>query len=104
MILAEIIGLLRHFTIPSGRIYKVAVHPSAQGQGLGSRLIEAMEAEFLAAGMVKSFAEIRQGNCHSWALFQKHGYVPLRKLPRYYADGEDGVKFGKSLLPTAAVR
>jgi ribosomal-protein-alanine N-acetyltransferase len=96
-LVAEIVGLLRHFSIPSGRIYKVAVHPSAQGQGLGRRLIAAMEAEFRRAGMVAAVAEVRVSNTGSRALFEACGYQAGERLPRYYADGEDGVKYRKVL-------
>jgi len=96
-VLAELVGLFRHFSIPSGRIYKIAVHPSLRGQGWGGRLIEAMEVEFIKAGMVKAFAEIRESNKKSWAMFEKNGYFVIRKLPGYYVDGEVGVKFRKIL-------
>lgn len=96
-ILAEIIGLLRHFSIPSGRIYKLAVHPTIRGNGLGRKLIAAMESEFEKAGMCRVVAEVRVSNTPSAALFRACGYQVVGMLPNYYADGEDGIKFSKIL-------
>ena len=95
-IIASIIGLIRGFRIPSGRIYKVAVDQRLRGQGCASKLIRRMEGEFRKCGLRKSCAEVRMSNHASRNLFIKNGYRPVQTLPRYYADGEDGLKFWKS--------
>lgn len=95
---AACIGLLRHFAVPSGRIYQIAVHPSLQGKGMGGATLQAMEKIFRREGMVKACAEVRVSNSASRALFARHGYQETASLPAYYDDGEDGVKFWKSLF------
>ena len=95
--IAEVIGLLRHFTIPSGRVYKIAVHPKLRGEGMGTRLLEAIEKQFRQAGMPGSCAEIRVSNAPSRKLFEKNGYVLTRIMKPYYLDGEDGAKYWHKL-------
>lgn len=96
-IVASIIGLLRNFRIPSGRIYKVAVHRDSRGLGLASRLLQFVEKKLRGLGAKKCCAEVRLSNTGSQHAFEKNGYVKSGALPRYYADGEDGVKFWKTL-------
>jgi len=97
LILAEIVGLLRHFTTPSGRIYKIAVDSSLQGHGIGSKLIAVVERIFRDYEMFKCCAEVRKSNVISQKLFLKCGYSMTEQLPQYYPDGENGVKFWKDL-------
>ena len=96
-IVAAVIGLLRHFAIPSGRVYKIAVDKALRGQGMGSRLIKAIERKFRQAGMVKSCAEVRVGNTASRNMFEKNGYHLTRIMKPYYLDGEDGAKYWRHL-------
>ncbi len=96
-IAGEVIGFLRHFKIPSGRVYKIGVDPEIQAKGVGSYLLKEIESIFKKSGMVKSCAEVRVGNASSRAMFCKNGYKLSGDLPGYYANGEDGVKFWKVL-------
>jgi ribosomal protein S18 acetylase RimI-like enzyme len=96
-IIAEVIGLLRNFKVPSGRVYKIGVHPSLQKQGVGSALIKAIEAWFIKEGMKKTCAEIRKSNKASRAMFERNGYEFLKEIPGYYVGGETATKYWKSL-------
>jgi len=95
---AEIVGLLRRFRgMPSGRIYKIAVHQCLQGTGSAGLLLAAMEDIFRREGMRSVCAEARVGNAASIRFFEKHGYRVTALLPKYYADGEDGRKLWKTI-------
>jgi ribosomal protein S18 acetylase RimI-like enzyme len=96
-IVGAVIGLLRHFRVPSGRIYKIGVDPRQQGKGYATALLEAMEAYFRNMGMRKVCAEVRVSNKASQGLFAKNGYGKTSILQHYYDDGEDGIKFWKQL-------
>lgn len=96
-LMGYVIGLMRGFRMPSGRIYKITVNPDFQGRGLGSRLLLAMEQEFRRLGMSRCCAEVRVSNQASQQLFTRHGYRFEKRLPRYYDDGEDALKFWKTL-------
>ncbi|GAB4282390.1 MAG: hypothetical protein Kow0029_27940 [Candidatus Rifleibacteriota bacterium] len=96
-IIGEVIGLLRNFKIPSGRVYKIGVSPEVQKRGLGTTLLKEIEGWFKKKGMKRSCAEVREGNKASRAMFEKNGYIETRFLPFYYANGENGVKYWKDL-------
>jgi ribosomal protein S18 acetylase RimI-like enzyme len=96
-IIGEVIGLLRHFKIPSGRVYKIAVDPEIQKKGLGTVLLKKIEEWFCQKKMKKSCAEVRENNRASRAMFVRNGYELTSPLPGYYKNGENGVKFWKEL-------
>jgi ribosomal-protein-alanine N-acetyltransferase len=96
-IVGEVIGFLRNYKVPSGRVYKIGVSPDIQAKGIGSYLLKEIESRFKKAGMVRSCAEVRVGNGSSRAMFSKNNYILTSPLPGYYANGEDGVKFWKKL-------
>ena len=90
-------GLLRNFKVPSGRIYKIGVHADMKKRGIGSTLIAALEKWFIASGMKKSCAEIREGNMPSRKMFARNGYIETGLRIYYYAGGENAVKCWKTL-------
>ena len=92
-----VIGLFRGFKVPSGRVYKITVNPDFQGQGIGSRLVREIEQVFRGLGMKRCCAEVRISNQASQFMFSRNGYRFEKRLPRYYDDGEDGLKFWKTL-------
>lgn len=74
-----------------GHISTLAVHPEWQGQGWGEiLLIVALEqAVLLKANSVK--LEVRVSNEAARRLYAKYGFTLLRRLHRYYRDGEDAL-------------
>lgn len=96
-IVGEVIGLLRHFKIPSGRVYKIGVSPSLQKKGVGSELLRRIEKWFRKMDMVKSFSEIRISNKASIRMFEKANYKHFKTVKGYYVGGEDAVKYWKKL-------
>lgn len=96
-IIGEVIGLLRHFKVPSGRVYKIGVDKDIRKKGMGTELLHEIERWFKKVGMKKSCAEIREGNKASRHMFEKNGYVETGFLPYYYANGENGIKYWRDL-------
>lgn len=96
-ICATVTGLLRHFKIPSGRIYKIGVGPTMKKRGIGSFLIQTIEKWFLKSGMKKSCAEVRESNTPSRKMFEKNGYSETGLRYFYYAGGENAMKYWKNL-------
>lgn len=96
-IIAEVIGLLRHFKVPSGRVYKIAVDPCLQKKGMGSKLIAAIESWFVSEGMIRSCAEVRESNTASRTMFEKNGYNEAKTCYYYYVGGENAIKYWKDL-------
>lgn len=74
-----------------GHVKDLAVHPDARRSGLGRRLLERalFELSFAGAALVK--LEVRETNDPALALYESFGFEPLRRVPRYYQDGEDAL-------------
>ncbi len=67
-------------------IWQVAVAPAARGQGLASRMIEALLARPQSVGVTHLVTTITHDNSGSWALFEglaRKWQVPLRKSARF---------------------
>jgi ribosomal protein S18 acetylase RimI-like enzyme len=59
-----------------GEIESLAVLPSYRGQGLGSRLLDALEAELAAIGVRDLMLGVLPGNADAIRLYQRRGYRP----------------------------
>jgi len=73
-----------------GWVNYLAVAPSAQGRGLGRRLMQAVEERLLERGCPKINLQIREGNEPVLAFYRALGYTP-----------DAAVSFGKRLIPDA---
>jgi ribosomal protein S18 acetylase RimI-like enzyme len=59
-----------------GEIESLAVLPSHRGQGIGSRLLEALERELASIGVRDLILGVLAGNEDAIRLYQRHGYRP----------------------------
>ncbi len=75
-----------------GWIATIGVHPQFQRQGIGRRLLAAVEAR-LAQPVLK--LTVRVSNMPAQALYREFGYRPVSQIARYYSGGEDGVVMEK---------
>jgi ribosomal-protein-alanine N-acetyltransferase len=72
-----------------GHVKDLAVHPDARGQGLGRTLLHRALEALAAAGAALVKLEVRATNDAALSLYRDEGFEPLRRIPRYYEDGED---------------
>jgi [ribosomal protein S18]-alanine N-acetyltransferase len=73
------------------RLYSLAVDPSARGQGLGEKLLQAVIAK--ARDRADSLRlEVRVDNATALRLYQKHDFEVIAQLSRYYQDGADALR------------
>ena len=79
----------------AGWIATIAVDPRYQGQGIGTTLLRACEAQ-LKYPTVK--LTVRISNSRAISLYEKEGYRTVDIWNRYYNDGEDGLVMEKILL------
>lgn len=89
--------VLFHRGTSLARIYSLAVHPEARGQGLARKLVEAMEGSALEHDILFIRLEVADDNHGALHLYRALGYEPIRRLQRYYEDGHDGLRMEKRL-------
>lgn len=65
------------------RVYGVAVHPDAQGQGLGARLMA--HATALSPGRIVLEADARDARLLAW--YHGQGFRQVRLIDGFYLDG-----------------
>lgn len=61
---------------PLVNIHDIAVSPSARGQGIGRKLLAAVEAEARNLGCCKVTLEVRSDNARAMGLYQSVGFKP----------------------------
>lgn len=79
-----------------GHVMNVAVDARHRDRGIGTMLMEELEARFHRLGATAAYLEVRESNVDAQRLYTRRGYVYLRKVERYYGD-EDGFVMTKAL-------
>lgn len=74
-----------------GHIKDVAVHPDYRRAGVASTLLSQSLGVLAAHGADTVKLEVRQSNDGAKRLYREFGFEPLRRVPSYYADGEDAI-------------
>jgi ribosomal protein S18 acetylase RimI-like enzyme len=93
----ELVGLLVLVDRPDHVLLEnVAVIPSAQGSGVGARLLAHAEAHAAAAGCAEVRLYTNVAMTENLAYYPRHGYVETH---RGVQDGFHRVYFSKSLAP-----
>ena len=80
-----------------GHIYTIDVASRYRRIGVGLKLLEEMEKDFIKKGAEACFLEVRFNNLAARKLYRKHGYIELGKLNNYYARGIHGIQLKKKL-------
>lgn len=79
------------------RIYSIAVHPRARGQGVARHLVEAAEVEAWRRERAWVRLEIRRDNRASIGLFESLGYRRFGSIADYYADHMEALRYEKAV-------
>lgn len=74
-----------------GHLKDIAVHPDARGEGIGRQLLRSTLVRLRAQGAMVVKLEVRESNEPARKLYLSEGFEPLRRVPRYYNDGEDAI-------------
>jgi ribosomal protein S18 acetylase RimI-like enzyme len=81
----------------AARLYSIASRPEARGKGVGTALLEAVEAAARRRRCRTLRLEVRTDNHGAIRLYERAGYHRLRLLEGFYEDGADGWKYEKAL-------
>lgn len=95
-------GSLRAFGIMSyqdehAHLLLLAVHARSQRRGVGSAVLQWLEAVAMHAGAVCIYAEVRADNAGARSFYAEHGYEIRDLAPAMYSGIVDGVRLQKAL-------
>lgn len=79
------------------RLYSIAAHHAARGQGVGSALLDAVEQLARRRRCRALRLEVRADNAGAIRLYERLGYRRIAGLTKYYEDGADGWRYEKWL-------
>ncbi|WP_237560555.1 GNAT family N-acetyltransferase [Halostella litorea] len=93
---ADVVGFVVADLVPNhgeglGHVKDLAVHPDRRGDGVGESLLAAALGTLSARSAASVKLEVRESNEAARSLYEKFGFQPLRRVPRYYDDGEDAL-------------
>jgi ribosomal-protein-alanine N-acetyltransferase len=69
-------------------VQTIGVAPSAQGRGIGARLLAALVGEAAARGATELLLEVRADNPAAIALYRRFGFEQIAVRRRYYQPGD----------------
>ncbi|MGC1548259.1 MAG: N-acetyltransferase [Rhodanobacter sp.] len=78
------------------RLYSIASKPEARGKGVGTALLDAVEAAARQRRCVAVRLEVRDDNANAVRLYERHGYKHIGHYPHYYQDGSHAWRYEKS--------
>jgi ribosomal-protein-alanine N-acetyltransferase len=79
-----------------GHIIAIAVAPEYRRRGIGRALMRSVTQVLKSQGAEELFLEVRASNRAAIRFYEKQGFKQVQLIPKYYADGEDGVLLRKS--------
>jgi GNAT superfamily N-acetyltransferase len=90
-------GALRLLDADTAELKRMYVSPPARGQGLGRRLVAALEAEARALGVRRLVLETGVRQAPALALYRATGFEPIPLFGEYRLSPETSVCLGKDL-------
>lgn len=98
-----IIGLVEDFKNRRlGHVVTIDVPLKYRRKGIGSILLDEIEAIFARKGAEAIYLEVRVDNKSARQLYSKHGYKELGALEDYYSAGTHGLRLAKRLAESAS--
>jgi ribosomal protein S18 acetylase RimI-like enzyme len=86
------------------RVYSLAVDPDWAGRGVARALLDIAAKAARGRGRTTLRLEVHVRNTRAIACYRKAGFREFDRLPRYYADKCDALRFEKTIAsPTGAV-
>ena len=77
-----------------GHISTLAVHPRWRGYGFGELLLITVLQTAVSMDAQNVTLEVRVSNRRAKSLYRKYAFYAIKKITRYYKDGEDAVLMG----------
>lgn len=81
----------------AGHVVALGVGPEFRRRGFARRLMHEIESRFFDKGVQTVRLEVRTTNLAAQNLYFNLGYKIIRRMPRYYTNGDDGYMMIKNL-------
>ena len=96
----ELAGFVLLMNNPDGaaHITTVGVAPEHRRRGIGRKLIKEVDRMLGKKGVSTVVLEVRVSNTEAQELYAQAGYAIVKRMQRYYHNGEDGFLMMKSLV------
>jgi len=78
-------------------LVSIAVNPDERKKGAASVLLESTLRRLRRRGVPRLVLMVRLTNTPARAFYEKYGFHRVRKVKKYYEDGEDGLLMTKEL-------
>lgn len=97
----ELVGFIFLMMNPNGsaHITTVGVAPEHRRRGIAHALLSHVEERLRAKEVSTIVLEVRVSNVEAQSLYRSAGYTTVKRIARYYHNGEDCFLMMKALLP-----
>jgi|SRR5947209_6547627 len=82
----------------SAELVSLAVDPAMRGQGVARALMDSTLRRLKLRGVSRLVLTVKVTNERARAFYEKYGFTKVRRVTRYYEDGQDGWRMAKRLL------
>lgn len=76
--------LMGRVVLDEAELLTIAVHPAAQGRGIGGALVAGFLAQAAAQGARRAFLEVAEDNAAARAIYARAGFVPAGRRKGYF--------------------
>jgi len=73
-------------------LVSIAILPSMRGKGAANVLMASILRRLRVRGIPRIALTVKETNARARAFYEKYGFRRVRRVPRYYEDGEDGIQ------------
>lgn len=96
VLVAEVDGVLVGYGVlmhvgDTGDVQRIAVQRAYRRNGTGLLLLRRLFAAARDLGLSELLLEVSEDNTAAVTLYERTGFVPIDRRPRYYSDGRDAV-------------
>lgn len=81
--------------VARAELVSVAVEPAKRTKGTASALLESTLRRLRRRGVQRLNLVVRSDNRPALAFYEKYGFRRIRRVPRYYEDGADGIAMAR---------
>ena len=85
--------ITRRLLVRRAELVSIAADPAFRGKGAADALLAATLRRLKARGIPRIGLMVKVTNARARAFYEKHGFRKVRRVPKYYEDGEDGYLF-----------